>query len=116
MEARLHARSEQRLHGVIERALQIAERDVRVDRQAFDLMEYRRVRGVRGHRCGALFLGHTMRTGGFIFCMVRICTGEVWVRSKRRSRCGLESCPAMNIVSWVSRAGWLGGKFNASKL
>jgi hypothetical protein len=42
--------------------------------------------------------------------MVRICTGEVWVRSSRRSRDGLCSCPAMSSVSCVSRAGWFGGK------
>ena len=46
IEARLHARSEQRFHGVIERALQIAERDVRIDRQPFDLMKDRGVRGI----------------------------------------------------------------------
>ena len=42
--------------------------------------------------------------------MVRICTGEVCVRSSRRSRCGRRSCPAMNSVSWVSRAGMVGRK------
>ena len=35
--------------------------------------------------------GITIRTGGFIFSMVRICTGEVCVRSSRRSRCGFDS-------------------------
>ena len=40
------ARSEQRLHGVIERAFQIAEGDVGIDRQAFDLMKHGRVAGV----------------------------------------------------------------------
>ncbi len=29
-----------------------------------------------------------MRSGGFSFSMVRICTGEVCVRSSKRSRCG----------------------------
>jgi len=48
--------------------------------------------------------------------MVRICTGEVCVRNSRRSRSGFDSWPAMNSVSWVSRAGWFGGKFSASKL
>ncbi len=60
--------------------------------------------------------GMTMRTGGVCFSMVRICTGEVCVRSSRRSRAGLRSCPAMNSVSCVSRAGWFGGKFSDSKL
>ncbi len=51
-----------------------------------------------------------MRIGGLIFSMVRICTGEVWVRSSNRSRCGLDSWLAMKRVSCVSRAGWLSGK------
>ena len=34
-----------------------------------------------------------MRTGGFCFSMVRICTGEVCVRSSRRSRAGLLLLP-----------------------
>ena len=48
--------------------------------------------------------------------MVRICTGEVWVRKSSRSRASFASCPAIINVSCVSRAGWLAGKFNASKL
>ena len=44
---RLHARSEQRLHGVIERALQVAEGNVGIDREPFDLMKHRRMAGVR---------------------------------------------------------------------
>ncbi len=40
--------------------------------------------------------------------MVRICTGEVCVRSRRP--------PARKKVSWLSRAGWSGGKLSASKL
>src|SRR5258708_18858919 len=46
IEARLHTRSEERLHGVVERAFQIAERNVRIDGQAFHLMKNWRVRGV----------------------------------------------------------------------
>src|SRR5579863_9465959 len=46
-ETRLHARSEKFLHGVVERALQIAERNVGVDRQTLDLMEHGRMAGVR---------------------------------------------------------------------
>ena len=57
-----------------------------------------------------------MRIGGRIFSMVRICTGEVCVRSSNRSRCGFDCWPAMKRVSCVSRAGWFGGKFSASKL
>ena len=55
--------------------------------------------------------GMTMRTGGGCCSMVRICTGEVWVRSSRRSRCERRSWLAMTSVSCVSRAGWPGGKF-----
>ncbi len=47
-EARLDGRAEERLHGVIERALEIGEGDVGVDAEAFDLMEDGRVRGVGG--------------------------------------------------------------------
>ena len=47
-EARFDRRTEQRLHGVVERALQIAEGDVGVDAEAFDLMKDGRVRGVGG--------------------------------------------------------------------
>jgi hypothetical protein len=57
-----------------------------------------------------------MRTGGGCFSITRTCTGEVWVRSSRRSRAGFDSSPATKNVSWLSRAGWLGGKFSASKL
>src|ERR1035438_9258168 len=46
IETRLHRRAEQRLHRVVQRALQVAEGDVGVHRQAFDLVEYRRVGGV----------------------------------------------------------------------
>ena len=46
IKARLHARSKQRFHRVVERALQIAKGNVRVDRQAFHLMKDRRVRRV----------------------------------------------------------------------
>ena len=49
--------------------------------------------------------GITMRKGGFSFSMVRICTGEVCVRSSRRSRSGFASCLAMKSVSCISRAG-----------
>src|SRR5208283_5653101 len=44
---RLHARPEKFLHGMIERPLQIAESDVGVDRQPFDLMKHRRVARIR---------------------------------------------------------------------
>ncbi len=46
--------------------------------------------------------------------MVRICTGEVWVRSSS----GLPSGPVPSIarLSCMERAGWSGAKFSASKL
>src|SRR5580692_8146015 len=47
IEARLHRRAEQRLHGVIEGTLQIAEGNVLVDRQPFHLMEDWRVRRIQ---------------------------------------------------------------------
>ena len=46
VKARAHARAKHRLHGMIKRAFQVAEGDVGVHRQAFDLMEHRRVRGI----------------------------------------------------------------------
>ena len=53
------------------------------------------------------------RIGGSLVSMVRICTGEVWVRSTLRS-------PLWSgwrkKVSCISRAGWPGGKFSAVKL
>ena len=57
-----------------------------------------------------------MRTGGGCDSMVRICTGEVWVRNNSRSRKGRRSWLAIPSVSCVSRAGWPGGKFMLSKL
>src|SRR5580698_6160595 len=39
-------RAEERFHGVVERALEVAEGDVAVDAKSFDLMEDRRVGGV----------------------------------------------------------------------
>src|SRR5579864_789864 len=45
-EAGLYVRTKQRLHRMVERALQVAESDVRIHRQAFDLVEHGRVAGV----------------------------------------------------------------------
>ena len=53
------------------------------------------------------------RIGGFWISMVRICTGEVWVRSSIREPSGFG---LKKNVSCMSRAGWLGGKFNMAKL
>ena len=54
-----------------------------------------------------------MRIGGLDLSMVRICTGLVWVRKTF----GVSPSAAfMKKVSWVSRAGWSGGKFSAVKL
>src|SRR5579859_170450 len=44
--ARLHSGAEQRLHGMVERALEVAECNVAINRQALDLMEDRRVGGI----------------------------------------------------------------------
>ncbi len=40
--------------------------------------------------------------------MLRICTGDVWVRSSRAS--------SIQKVSWTSREGCPGGMFTSSKL
>ena len=89
-ETRLHARAEQRFHGVVERALQIAERDVGIDRQTLDLVEHRRVRGV-GRIVAVHLAGNDDAHRRLQLSMVRICTGEVCVRSSKRSRCGFDS-------------------------
>jgi hypothetical protein len=47
-EARLHRRTKEGLHRMVERAFQVAEGDVRVDAQAFDLLEAREVCRVFG--------------------------------------------------------------------
>src|SRR5215475_11138033 len=57
-----------------------------------------------------------MRNGGFSRSMVRICTGDVCVRSSRRSRGDFWSCPARKSVSCMSRAGWFGGKFRTQRV
>ena len=54
-----------------------------------------------------------MRIGGFFASMVRICTGEVWVRSTLRSPL---ASGGKKKVSCISRAGWPTGKFSAVKL
>src|SRR6267154_3670601 len=46
-EASLYVRAEQRLHGVVERALQIAEHDVRIHGQTLDLVKHGRVARIR---------------------------------------------------------------------
>ena len=46
-EAGFDRRAEQRLHGVVERSLQVAEGDVGIDAEAFELMKDGRVRRVR---------------------------------------------------------------------
>src|SRR5258708_24606786 len=50
--------------------------------------------------------GIRTRIGGGYFCKVRTWTGEVWGRHSTSS--------SRDSVSWASRAGWFGGKFNAS--
>ena len=58
--------------------------------------------------------GLTTYSGSGLVSMARICTGEVCVRSTRPDRA--PSGPATKNVSCISRAGWSGGKFSASKL
>src|SRR5216684_119854 len=53
------------------------------------------------------------RIGGFWLSMVRICTGEVWVRSNSREPSGFSG---KKNVSCMSRAGWLAGKLSKVKL
>ena len=53
------------------------------------------------------------RIGGFSLSIVRICTGEVWVRRSIRSPSGLG---LKKKVSCISRAGWPTGKLSAVKL
>ena len=48
--------------------------------------------------------------------MALICTGEVCVRSTRPDLRPGPSGPSMKIVSCISRAGWSGRMFSASKL
>ena len=54
-----------------------------------------------------------MRIGGFCASMVRICTGEVCVRSSFASA---PSAACRKKVSCISRAGCPSGKFSAVKL
>ena len=75
---------------MIERALQIAEGDVGIDGEPsiwWNMGEWL----ASGGSLRYTLPGMTMRSGGFCFSMVRICTGEVCVRSSRRSRCGFFS-------------------------
>ena len=58
--------------------------------------------------------GLTTYTGSGRVSRARICTGEVCVRSTTPE--WPPSGPATKIVSCISRAGWSGGKFSASKL
>ena len=52
--------------------------------------------------------GQITRTGGGSAFMVRICTGEVWVRRRASADTWKVSC--------MSRAGWSSGKLRAAKL
>ena len=55
----------------------------------------------------AAYLGEIVRAGGRRASMVRICTGEVWVRSS--------APPDTWSVSCMSRAGWSSGKLRPTK-
>ena len=83
----------------------------RVDDETLDLMEHRRVGLVAVHAIGAA--GRDDADRRRLRCMVRICTGEVCVRSSSRSPF---SSGLKKNVSCISRAGWPTGKFSAVKL
>jgi hypothetical protein len=100
---------------VVERALEVGEGDVGVDAEAFDLVEDGRVGGVGGVVAVDL-AGDDDADGRRLRDHGADLHGEVWVRISRRSRAAWDCWPAMTRVSWVSRAGWLGGKLSASKL
>ena len=57
---------------------------------------------------------HGAGGGVLVRCMVRTCTGEVWVRRSLRSP--VTGSGLKKKVSCISRAGCLGGKFSAVKL
>ncbi len=100
---------------MVERSLQVAEGDVGIDAEPFELMEDGRVGRVRrvvavhlagaddAHRRRRLFHGADLHRRGM--------GAQQQAVALRRAL-----LLAMNSVSWVSRAGWLGGKFSASKL
>ena len=114
-EAGLHTRSEQRFHRVIERAFQIAEGDVRVHRQTFDLMEHRRVAGV-GRIVAMDFAGNDNANRRLQLLHGANLHGRS-VRAQQQSLAPrLRFLIGEKSVSCVSRAGWFGGKFSASKL
>ena len=83
-EAGPRGRREEAVREVDQRRLEIDERDPLVHREPFDLAEDRRVRRVEGvvpvHDAGD---DHAIRAAASS-SMVRICTGEVWVRRSSR--------------------------------
>jgi len=115
IETRLDARSKQRFHGVVERALQVAKRDVRVDRKPFDLMKGGRMCSVE--RIVAVNFSGTHDAQPAV-------SSSAWCESAPET-CACAAAGGRAAVSSlagdeqrirVSRAGWFGGKFNASKL
>ena len=90
---------------VVERALQVGHRDALVDDQALDLVEDRGVRGVELVGAVDPAGAHDVDRRLAARACVRICTGEVWVRSTtpESSRARRRRCPAS------ARAGWSGG-------
>ena len=50
--------------------------------------------------------GQIMRMGGCVFSITRVCTDEVWVRSR------MSGLFCIKKVSCISRAGWSSGKFS----
>jgi len=100
---------------MVERALQVTEADVRIHRQSFDLVEHGRVARVRRIVCGVPCRNHDADRG-FIFSMVRICTGEVWVPQQQPLALRLRFLPGdeQRILRVACRM--VGGEISALKV
>ncbi len=86
---------------MLERALEVAQRQPAVDGEALDLLELGRVRRVERDRDGRPGRGTITYTGGCCCSIVLICIGDVWVR---RTTPG-----ATQNVSDSAFAGWSSG-------
>ncbi len=98
------------LRQVVERALQVGERDALVDAQSLDLVEHRDVRRVE--LVGAVHLARGTRrrsaAGGRAWC------APAPARCGCAAPCGARSASTKR-VSLVPRAGWSGPRLRASK-
>jgi hypothetical protein len=101
---------------VVERALEVGEGDVGVDAEAFDLVEDGRVGGVGGVVAVDLAGDDDAQRRRLLLDHGADLHGRGVGAHEQAVAEGLRSWPAMTRVSWVSRAGWLGGKLRASKL